>query len=165
MFDSLKNFLAEFSGDTAKREFDEDDYRLAAVALLVHIAEADGSIDKAEKIRLKEIIESGFGLDDNATSRLIDKAEQSDREAVDFFHFTNVLKRALDENGRLKIIEMMWEIAFADGHVHELEENIVWRVAELLGISNRDRVTLRQRVAAEPHGSAVSAGPWSKPKA
>jgi uncharacterized tellurite resistance protein B-like protein len=151
MFDSLRHFLADFSGAPAKREFGEDDYRLAAVALLIHLAEADGAIDAQEKIRLKEIIEQNFGLDAQATARLIAIAEQSDHEAVDFYHFTNVIKRALDEDGRLKIIEMMWELAFADGQLHELEDNIVWRVAELIGISNRDRVILRHRVAAEPH--------------
>ena len=69
---------------------------------------------------------------------------------------------ALDENGRRAIIEMMWKSAFADGHVDELEENIVWRIAELLGISSRDRIMLRRRVAAEPQGDAQPPGPWSK---
>jgi uncharacterized tellurite resistance protein B-like protein len=164
MFDNLRHFLAEFSSGAAPREFCEDDYRLAAVALLVHLAEADGAIDGAEKMRLREIIECSFGLDDHATARLIATAENSDREAVDFFHFTNVLKRALDEDGRLKIVEMMWEVAFADGHVQELEENIVWRIAELLGISSRDRIMLRRRVAAEPQRDTHSIGPWSKPE-
>jgi uncharacterized tellurite resistance protein B-like protein len=164
MFDNLRHFLAEFSSGAAAREFCEDDYRLAAVALLVHLAEADGAIDGAEKMRLREIIERSFGLDGQATARLITTAENSDREAVDFYHFTNVLKRALDEDGRLKIVEMMWEMAFADGHVHELEENIVWRIAELLGISSRDRIMLRRRVAAEPQSDTGSVGPWSKPE-
>ncbi|MGO9006792.1 MAG: TerB family tellurite resistance protein [Beijerinckiaceae bacterium] len=162
MFDKLRRFLTEFSGAAAEREFREDDYRLAAVALLVHLAEADGIVDGPEKIRLKEIIERNFGLDDTATARLITTAERSDHEAVDFYHFTNVLKRALDENGRLEIIEMMWGIAFADGHVDELEENIVWRIAGLLGISSRDRIMLRRRVAAEPQSDVQPPGTWSK---
>jgi uncharacterized tellurite resistance protein B-like protein len=172
MFDSLKHFLADFSGAAAAREFGEDDYRLAAVALLIHLAEVDGAIDEAEKRRLREIIEHSFGLNADATARLIAIAEQSDHEAVDFFHFTHVIKRALDEDGRLKIVEMMWELAFADGHVDELEDNIVWRVAELLGISNRDRIMARHRVAAEPRGDVQGdlqgdldvAGPWTEPK-
>ena len=163
MFDNLRYFLNEFSGGAAEREFREDDYRLAAVALLVHLAAADGLIDGAEKTRLREIIERNFGLDDSATARLIATAECSDHEAVDFYHFTNILKRALNENGRLEIIEMMWEIAFADGHVDELQENIVWRIAELLGVSSRDRIMLRRRVAAEPQSDAQLPGPWSKP--
>ena len=74
MFDNLRHFLAEFSATPAEREFQEDDYRLAAVALLVHLAEADGAADAAEKKRLKEIIERNFGLDDQATARLIAEA-------------------------------------------------------------------------------------------
>jgi len=65
------------------------------------------------------------------------------------------------------VIWMMWEIAYADGKVDEFEENIVWRVAELLGISSRDRINLRQEVAAEQargtrpaQEKEDSAGPW-----
>ena len=58
---------------------------------------------------------------------------------------------------------MMWDVVFADGVVSEFEENVVWRIAELLGVSNRDRIMLRQKVADEPHGDAAGAveGPWS----
>ena len=166
MFDSLRKFMADFAGSPqGDAGFAHDDYRLATAALLVHVANVDGSFDPAERTRLREIIEQRFGLDAAATRRLIEKAEESDREAVDFFHFTNVLKRSLDEDGRHKIIEMMWDVVFADGVVSEFEENVVWRIAELLGVSNRDRIMLRQKVADEPHGqSAAEAGfegPWS----
>jgi uncharacterized tellurite resistance protein B-like protein len=55
--------------------------------------------------------------------------------------------RTVNEEGRLRIIEMMWELVFADGHVTEFEDNIVWRAADLLGISSRDRINLKHRVA------------------
>ena len=55
--------------------------------------------------------------------------------------------RSVNEEGRLRIIEMMWELVFADGHVTEFEDNIVWRAADLLGISQRDRLNLKHRVA------------------
>lgn len=163
MFDLLKKFIA----DTASRPdddttFAETDYRLATAALLIHVANVDGKVDAAERMRLREVIEERFGLDDAATSRLIARAEASDKEAVDFFHFTNVLKRSLDEAGRQKIIEMMWDVVFADGDVTEFEENVVWRVAELLGVSTRDRVMLRQKVSEEPRPDPAD-GPWSSP--
>ncbi len=162
MLDRLKHFMAELAGEPAAREFGEDDYRLAAVALLVHLAKAEGPTDEPERARLADIIEKNFGLDPQATARLIQSAEASDREAVDFYHFTHVLCRSLDQPGRLRIIEMMWEIALADDDVHEVEENIVARIAELLGVSPHDRVRLRHRVATEPPaaGTAV-AGPWT----
>jgi uncharacterized tellurite resistance protein B-like protein len=166
MFDALKRFVEEFTGaDTPSRTFDEEDYRLAAVALLVHVANADGRVDLAERRKLQTIIKERFGLDAPAAAKLTALAEQSDREAVDFYHFTSVLKRALDDGGRLKIVEMLWDIAFADGAVHELEENTIWRIAELLGVSTRDRVLLRQKVAAETPTDPYVGGPWSQPGA
>ena len=161
MLDRLKNFMAELAGEPAAREFGEDDYRLAAAALLVHLANAEGAADQPERIRLTDIIEKNFSLDLQATARLIQSAEASDREAVDFYHFTHVLCRSLDQPRRLRIIEMMWEIALADGVVHEVEENIVARIAELLGVSPHDRIMLRHRVAAETPAEAAVAAPWT----
>jgi uncharacterized tellurite resistance protein B-like protein len=161
MFAALKSFLADLTQTETPRGFGDDDYRVAAVALLVHIADADGVTDAAECRRLKALVHDQFGLDASEAAALIREAQQSDREAVDFYHFTHVLKRQLDDAGRHRIIEMMWDIAFADGKVDELEENTVWRVAELLGVSNRDRVLLRQKVAAEAKAEPVQAGPWS----
>ncbi len=161
MFEALCNFIADVSSapDGGSADFAADDTRLATAALLVHVANVDGRIGPAESTRLRAIIEQRFGLDKAATARLIAKAEESDREAVDFFHFTNVLKRSLDDEGRHKIITMMWEVVFADGNISEFEENVVWRIAELLGVSNRDRISLRQQVAEEP--PAAPPGPWS----
>jgi len=86
--------------------------------------------------------------------------ERSDREAVDFYYFTSVLKRTLDDDGRQKIVGMLWDIAFANGPVDEFEENTIWRIAELLGVSTRDRV-LRQRVAGQTPRDAPFEGPWA----
>ena len=150
MFDALKRFVEEVSGaEIPARSFDEEDYRLAAVALLIHVANVDGRVDLAERRKLQTIIKERFDFDATAAAKLTALAEQSDREAVDFYHFTSVLKRALDDSERLKIVEMLWDIAFADGAVHELEENTIWRIAELLGVSTRDRVLLRQKVAGQ----------------
>jgi len=172
ILDGLRRFIADTTASNVTRvDFDDGDYRLATVALLVHVANADGVIDPPERARLRAIIETRFGLDAAATTRLIERAEQSDREAVDFYHFTHVLKRALDDDGRHKIVAMMWDVVFADGVVTEFEENVVWRVAELLGVPTRDRVMLRQKAAEAPGPESpgpespgpepVPEGPWS----
>jgi uncharacterized tellurite resistance protein B-like protein len=80
MFDALKSFITEVAGAEAPaRSFGEEDYRLAAVALLVHVANIDGETALAERRRLKTIIEERFGLDAKAASELIAIAEQRDR--------------------------------------------------------------------------------------
>ena len=55
-----------------------------------------------------------------------------------------MLCRELDQDGRKRIVEMLWEVVMADGVIHEFEANLVWRAAELLGVSTRDRITLAE---------------------
>jgi uncharacterized tellurite resistance protein B-like protein len=76
-------------------------------------------------------------------------ATAPDREAVDLYSFTSLLNRSLDEDGRRRMVEMMWQIVFADGRMNEFEDNIVWRASDLLGVSARERVELRRSVSAE----------------
>ncbi|QGM44579.1 TerB family tellurite resistance protein [Methylocystis heyeri] len=169
MFDALKGFLSEIAGgEPSERRFEANDYRLAAAALLVHIATIDGEFDANERERLQAIVESRFGLNRATARELIQHASESEREAVDLFRFTSVLKRTLDEEGRRQVVAMLWEMAYVDGSVHEFEENVVWRVAELLGVSSRDRVMLRKDAEEEAAVREVPAekesfpGPWSK---
>ena len=96
------------------------------------------------------MLKSRFELSDELTEELIDAAVAADHEAVDFYHFTSLLNRTLNEEGRQRIVEMMWEMVYADGRVTEFEENVMWRVSDLLGVSTRDRIALRHEVAGEP---------------
>ncbi|HEY1735431.1 MAG TPA: TerB family tellurite resistance protein [Methylovirgula sp.] len=162
MFDRLKSFMTDVaSAPAAPRDFQPDDYRLAAASLLVHLVHADGIVDAFESQRLRDIIARNFQLDSTQTKQLIASAEESDKEAVDFYHFTKTLTHALDYEGRQKIVEMMWEIAYADGSVQELEENIVARISDLLSVSAHDRLRLRNYVA-EKRERETFEGPWSR---
>jgi uncharacterized tellurite resistance protein B-like protein len=154
MFESFKHFVTEFvEGGKPPSRFAEDDYRLAAAALLVHCAAIDGEISQTEREKLYAVIKQRFALNDAATAELIDKATAAEHESVDLYHFTHLLNRALDAEGRAKIIEMMWEIVYADGTRDELEDNLLWRAADLLGVSQRERIELRQRIAEKAGAS------------
>ena len=130
------------------RNFHEDELRLASAALLVHASMIDGQVDPSERRKLKELLRERFDLGDDEVRRLVQEAGVEESQSVDLYGFTNILCRELDQDGRKRIVEMLWEMAMADGVVHEFESNLVWRTAELLGVSTRDRVTLRQAVAA-----------------
>jgi len=150
MFEAFKHFVAEFTeGDRHPSQFAENDYRLAAAAMLVHAAAIDGDISPSERDKLHAVIKQRFALDDAATDALIDQATEVEHEAVDLYHFTSLLNRTLDEEGRAKVVEMMWEIVFADGRRDELEDNLLWRAADLLGVSPRERIELRRRIGDE----------------
>jgi len=150
MFDALRKFLSDLTtGDKHPTRFEDNDYRLAAAALLVHVAAIDGEVTPVERERLHAIIKQRFGLDEAATDELVEEATQAEQQAVDLYHFTSLINRSLDEAGRRRMVEMMWEIVYADGRVSEFEDNLLWRAADLLGISSRERIELRRQVAGE----------------
>jgi uncharacterized tellurite resistance protein B-like protein len=153
MFEPFRRLIAEFS-DAGKHpsHFGDDDFRLAAAALLVHTATIDGNISDAEQTKLHTVIKQRFNLDDEETDELVAEATAAEQQAIDLYHFTARLNRSLDEQGRARVVEMMWQIVFADGTVTEFEDNLIWRAADLLGISRHERIALRERVA----GSSVA---------
>ena len=157
MLDGLRQFIADIvSPDAQDRAFDATDYRLAATALLVHVVSLDGEPSAIEKRKLHGLIESRFKLDPGTADRLIASAMRVEGEAVDLYHFTSVIMRSVNEEGRLKIVEMMWELVYVDGQVSEFEDNVVWRAADLLGVSSRDRIELKHRIAARRSAPAAS---------
>jgi uncharacterized tellurite resistance protein B-like protein len=150
MLDGLRQFIADIVSPNAQQDrvFDDTGYRLAATALLVHVISLDGEPSEVEKRKLHSLLESRFGLDPGTADRLIASAMQVEGEAVDLYHFTSIIMRSVNEDGRRRIIEMMWELVYADGRVSEFEDNVVWRAADLLGVSSRDRIDLKHRAAA-----------------
>src|ERR1700733_11583599 len=148
MLDEIKRLFTDLrGGDKPSSHFDGDDYRVAAAALLVHVATLDGELSSEARQKLRELLMAQFSLTDALTDELIQAAMAADREAVDFYHFTSLLMRTLDEQGRLRVVEMLWEMAYVGGRVSEFEDNMMWRVADLLAISPEERIALRQRVA------------------
>lgn len=146
MLDRLSAFLRNLQRAGRQKETLEDDPQVAAAALMFHVVDADGIRSDAEKRRLEELLSRQFDLSGERLKHLIQAGEKADREAIDLYAFTSVLKRHLDLDARIEFIRIMWEIVYADGVRHELEDNLVWRIAELIGVERADRVAMRQSV-------------------
>ncbi|WP_421725915.1 TerB family tellurite resistance protein [Bauldia sp.] len=149
MISALKQFLADLRGDAEPEPISEDRCRLAAAALLFHVIAIDGEVSEAEKAKLRSVLKERFELDDADVDELVVDAEKADKEAVDLYGFTSIVKSQFDEADRERIVEMMWQLAFADGKVHEFEDNLLWRVAELLGVSSQARIRLKHAVRGD----------------
>lgn len=159
LWNKLKDFVDDLSGQPSDAaELALDELHLAATALLVHATVVDGEVDESERTRLKALLENHYELSSSEAGRLIAAAEKKEREAVDLYGFTRVLSRRLDGDGRQKVVEMLWEIVMADGVVHEFEANLVWRAAELLGVTARDRIRIKKIVEGRQRDDVRSDG-------
>ena len=153
MLRSIGEFISELTGGTRQPvNFEETDFRLAAAALLVHVATTDSNFDEAERAKLREILSQRFSLDAEEADDLIESAVRADRDAVDLYQFTSLLNRSFDEEERKRVVGMMFEVAYADGQLSEFEDNIVWRAAQLMHVPSRERVTIRRQVREESAG-------------
>ena len=149
MFGSLKNLISSLVEDARLQRFEDTGCRVATAALLTRVATVDSEMSEARREKLHAVLKSSFGLDDRTTAQLIDDAAAADRSAIDLYHFTRQLNHVLDDEGRRRIVKMMWEVVYVDESVNEFESNIIWRAADLLGVSSRQRIELRQRIAAD----------------
>jgi uncharacterized tellurite resistance protein B-like protein len=146
MLDALRRFLTDLSDAPGPAPTDEEAVRVAVAALLTHLVLADGVVEDEERAMLEQTLAAQFDLDPHAARTLVEAGREREKEAVDFYAFTSLLKRSLDAAGRREVVRMMWEVVYADGAAGELEDNIVWRIAELLAVPNRERLEIRHAV-------------------
>jgi uncharacterized tellurite resistance protein B-like protein len=142
---SLKTFISNCAAEPQSKE---EKARLAAAALLIRVATADRDMSEAKREGLHAIVRSGFELDDAAAAQLIEDGCIAERKAIDLYQFTRQIKDAFDEEGRRRVVQMMWDTAYLEGGLNGFEANVIWRAADLLGVSTRQRVEMRQQAAA-----------------
>jgi uncharacterized tellurite resistance protein B-like protein len=155
MFRSLKTFLSTLV-EHEQQSPAVSKLQLATAALITRVATVHIELSQARREKLHAVLRSHFDLDDRATAMLLEESAAVDRTAVDLYRFTRQLNQLLNDESRRRLVRMMWEVVYADGRVNELEHNIIWRVADLLGVTTRQRVELRQQIA--PDRVALLAG-------
>ena len=123
----------------------EDRIRSAAAALLVEAAMLDGHLADAERTRIETILAERFGLGPNEAAELFAEAVQAVADAVQLVSFTRVIKDNFDMPERVRMIEMLWEVAYADGYLHDYEANLVRRISGLIYVPDQDAGAARKR--------------------
>ena len=147
MIDRIKIFLRGSEPDgTGPSEADAT--KLAAAALLVEAACMDGHFDGDERDAVCAALGAHFGLSDAEADTLIEQAEAAHHEATDLHRFTRAINDRYDHDDRLAVMEMLWEVVYADGRLHAYEANLIRRVGGLLHITDRERGEARKRVLA-----------------
>ncbi len=128
-----------------------DRLQLATAALLVEAAEMDADFGAEERAKITELVERRFGLSAAESQALLQAARDKVEQSVEVFGFTREIKNAFSPEERIEMMEMLWEVAYADGELHDLEASLMRRLAGLLHVSDRDSGLARKRVLAR-HG-------------
>ena len=151
MLDRLKSFFRSLPGRPRESDVRADDPHVAAAALMLSVIEADGLHGEDERARLRQALGSAYGLSGDALDDAVAAGEAAYHEAVDLSVHTAALARTLDDAAKGDFVGILWEIVHADGELHELEDNMVWRIAELIGVSQHERLMQRRQVR-DKHG-------------
>jgi uncharacterized tellurite resistance protein B-like protein len=161
MIQQLFDILSGASGGLAAGK--PDRLQIAVAALLAQAASMDDHFDEAERRAIEALLASRFTLGRDAVARLIAAAEAASSGTTQLYPFVRLVVERLDEAERIELIEMLWEVAYADGVLHPDEDALVRRVAGLIYVSDRDRGEARKRVL-ERRGAGPRADNEGEPR-
>ncbi len=119
--------------------------QLATAVMLVEVMRADASFHAGEREAVRAALRDKFALGDDEAQRLAELAEVAARDATDLFSFTSRINERFDMAQKLRMVEHMWRVAYADGHLADHERHVLWRVADLLHVPKGAYAHARQR--------------------
>ena len=152
MLRTLKDLFDAVLAPAPTREARAHSLELATAVLLVEVMRADPQLGEPERDAVVQALRGRFALAQDEMDRLIDLAHEHSRSASDFQQFTAVLNERLGTDEKVQVVESMWRVAYADGHLDAHENHLIARVADLL------HVTHGQYIAAKLHAKGPPAG-------
>ena len=145
----IDRVLAFLSGREAPAlEKGGDGFELAVAALLLEAARMDQSFGADERATIERLLATRSHLEPAAVHALVERADARVKDAVQLFPFTQEINRRMSPEERAGILEMMWEVAYADGVLDPHEDMLLRRVAGLIHVPDRDRAAARRRALA-----------------
>jgi uncharacterized tellurite resistance protein B-like protein len=140
----IKNLFKKESSKSDMVSFEPTELQIAVSKILVRTAKIDDEFHILEEQKILELLTKYFSLNDEDSKNLMELGISEEKSATDLYAYTNTIKKSLELSERKKIIEMMWQIIVTDDNFDPYENNLVWRVAELIGISTRERVQIKK---------------------
>ncbi|HKK16182.1 MAG TPA: TerB family tellurite resistance protein [Gammaproteobacteria bacterium] len=145
MLNAIKNFFEQNVSSSESRDR-EHQLKLATGALLLEMMKQDHTVTRTERKSVNAILQTEFGLSDEETHELYQHAADEASEAVDYFQFTSFIARECSQDEKIRIIEYLWTIAYADARLDALEEHMIRRITDLIYVSHRDMIQAKHRV-------------------
>jgi len=148
MLNRIGDFLATLVAPPAPERQGEQTLQLATAVLLLETMRADAAIASEELAAVTAILGERFALTGDEVARLVELGERTADAASDLYQFTSLLNRELDLAEKTRIVEYMWQVAYADSHVSAHENHLMRKIADLLHIPHGDYVAAKTRARA-----------------
>lgn len=137
LFDSLSSGAAPAAAD------EEHQLQLACAVLLMEVMRAEPELRQEERQAVMAALRRKFTLSPDEVERLVELADEKARTANDFFAFTSTLNDRFNHEQKVRIVEYMWQVAYADGQVDENENHLISKVAGLLHVTHGEYIAAK----------------------
>jgi uncharacterized tellurite resistance protein B-like protein len=150
MLKALTDFFEGLGTQTDATDVSEHELQVATALLLIEIARADHSFDAQERASITALLQAHFTLSNAEVDALLKLAENEADDTAHLQGFTRRLHEELDYDGKLRIVEMLWQVALADDELSKFEDSLVRKLGDLLYVSHKDQIRLRNAVMDRP---------------
>ncbi len=151
MLDRVRRFFRENLVDATRKDAPEAErehaLRLATTALLMEVSRADYEVREVERAQVLGAVRSAFGLGEEETRELVEIAEEEAAQATSLYEFTRLINDGFDHDTKPELVLMLWQVAFADGHVDKYEEHLIRRIADLIHVPHRSFIAAKHEAA------------------
>lgn len=144
MLNAIRRFFDQHIATDKGAAPDEHRLQVATAALLAEVMRLDGQAEP-ERLAVLEAVQQRFGLSDDEARTLVDLAESEAREAVDYYQFTSLINREFSIEQKVHIVELMWQVVYADAALSAHENHAMRKIADLLHVSHGDYIAAKLR--------------------
>lgn len=145
MLNAIRDFFEKHIDAPAAHGGERHSIELATAALLVEVVRLGGEIKPAERDTVLRAVRSKFGLSAEEAGALVGLAEEEAREATDHYQFTSLINRHFSQAQKQKVIELMWQVAYADSELSAYEQHVIRKIADLLYVPHRAYIAAKLR--------------------
>ena len=148
ILDQVAQVIVGTKDDEADAAAREHALRMATAVLMVDVARADYEFDEDEFDRVLQLCESHFELSPDEAAELVNAANEKAEHLVSVQEFTHLLHNSLDEHDKARIVELLWQIAYADGRLDKYEDSLILKISDLLYVNRALVMRLKHDAAA-----------------
>ena len=148
MIDLVRRFFEKGQGPGSADQgtTESHDVRVAVCAIFLEMANIDGEFSASERDDVISLLKRQYGLSDQHVVDLMEASQKGLKDSIDLWQFTNLINQNYSRDEKIQIIEMVWQIVYADGRLDKHEDYLVHKLAKLLRLTDKDLIDAKLKV-------------------